>query len=325
VTTANAEKLITVIGGSGFVGRHLVRSLARRGYRVRVASRRPDLAGFVTTQGSPGQIALVQANVRYPASLAAACEGAFAVINLTAVFHNAGAQSFDAIHVFGADAAAKAAKAAKAQLFIHMSGLGTDLPSNSSYVKSRADGEARAKSAFANAIIMRPSIIFGPEDRFFNKFAQMARFSPILPMIGSATKFQPVFVGDVAEAMAILVDRGTANGKVYELGGPQQKSFKELMQYLLGVIQRKRVLLPLPFPLASVMGAVLGILPNPPISMDQVELLKTDNLVSAKAIAEGLTLQGLGVTPRSIEAIVPSYLYRFRKAGQFSVPNAAPE
>ena len=325
MTTANSDKLITVFGGSGFVGRQVVRSLAKRGYRVRVACRRPDLAGHVISSGSPGQIALVQANVRFPASVAAACDGADGVINLTAVFHDAGAQSFDAVHVFGAEAVAKAAKAAKAEIFIHMSGLGTDLPTNSNYVKSRADGEARAKAAYPNVMILRPSIIFGPEDRFFNKFATMARFSPVIPVIGAATKFQPVFVGDVAEAAANLVDRGVADGKVYELGGPEQKTFKELMQYVLSVTQRKRVLLPLPFPVASLMGAVLGILPNAPISMDQVELLKTDNVVSAKATADGRSLQGLGITPRSIEAIVPGYLYRFRKAGQFTVPNVTPE
>jgi uncharacterized protein YbjT (DUF2867 family) len=325
VTSENAEKLITVIGGSGFVGRHIVRSLAKRGYRVRVACRRPDLAGHVVLLGSPGQVVPVQANVRYPASVAAACDGAFAVVNLTAVFHDAGAQSFDAVHVFGAETVARAAKSAKVKLLIHMSGIGTDQPSKSSYVKSRAEGEARAKAAFPDVTVLRPSIVFGPEDRFFNKFAAMVRFSPVLPLIGEKTKFQPVFVGDVAEAVANLVDRGIADGKIYELGGPEQKTFRELMQYVLDVTQRKRLLLPLPFPLATLIGAVAGVLPNPSITMDQVELLKSDNLVSSKADAEGRNLKSLGVTARSIEAIVPSYLYRFRKAGQFSVPNVAPE
>lgn len=325
MATVNSGKLITVFGGSGFVGRQVVRSLAKRDYRVRVACRRPDLAGHVVPSGGPGQIVPVQANVRFPASLAAACDGAYAVINLTAVFHDAGAQSFDAVHVFGAEAVAKAAKAAKAELFIHMSGIGTDLPTASAYVKSRAEGEARAKAAYSNVMILRPSIIFGAEDRFFNKFAHMARFSPIIPLIGGDTKFQPVFVGDVAEACATLVDRGVADGKIYELGGPEQKTFAELMAYMLGVIQRSRVLLPLPFPVASLIGAIAGILPNAPITMDQVEMLKTDNLVSAKALAEGRSLQGLGIVARSISSIVPAYLYRFRKAGQFTVPNVTPE
>ena len=326
VGAQNSDKLITVIGGSGFIGRHVVRALARRGYRVRVACRRPDLAGHVVPLGVPGQIVPIQANVRFPASLAAACEGAFAVINLTAVFSNSGAQTFEAVHEFGATAIAKAAKTAKAQLFIHMSGLGTDKPSTSVYVKSRAKGEANAAAGYPNAIIIRPSVVFGPEDNLFNKFAQMARFSPILPLIGGGeAKFQPVFVGDVAEAVATLVDRGLADGKVYELGGPEVMSFKQILQFVLQTTQRKRVLLPIPFAVASILGAVAGLLPNPALTKDQVELLKADNLVDAKAESEGRTLEGLGIVTRTVEAIVPSYLYRFRKAGQFSLPNAKPE
>lgn len=321
----NSDKLITLIGGSGFVGRHVVRSLAKRGYRIRVACRRPDLAGHVVPLGVPGQIVPVQANVRYPASIAAACDGAFAVVNLSAVFSNSGAQTYDAVHVFGAEAVAKAAKASKAQVFIHLSGLGADQPSTSNYVKSRGVGEAKARAAFPNVMILRPSIVFGPEDTFFNKFAAMARFSPALPLIGANTKFQPVFVGDVAEAVATLIDRGVSDGKAYELGGPEQKTFRELLQYVLAVTQRKRLLLPLPFPVATVIGAVAGILPKAPITMDQVEMLKLDNTVSAAAIAEGRTLEGLGIMPRRIDAIVPSYLYRFRKAGQFTAPNVMPE
>jgi uncharacterized protein YbjT (DUF2867 family) len=326
LTTANSDKLITVIGGSGFVGRHLVRALAKRGYRVRVACRRPDLAGHVVPLGVPGQIVPVQANVRYPASLAAVCDGSFAVINLTAVFSNAGAQTFEAVHEFGATAIANAAKTAKAQMFIHMSGLGTDKPSSSVYVKSRAKGEANAAVGFPGAIIIRPSVVFGPEDKLFNKFAQMARFSPILPLIGGGeTKFQPVFVGDVAEALATLVDRGVADGKTYELGGPEVMSFKQILQFVLGTAQRKRLLLPIPFGIASIMGTVAGLLPNPALTADQVELLKSDNLVDDQAEKEGRTLKGLGIVARTVEAIVPSYLYRFRKAGQFSLPNVKPE
>ena len=326
LTTSNSDKLVTIIGGSGFIGRHVVRALAKHGYRVRVACRRPDLAGHVVPLGVPGQIVPIQANVRFPASLAAACEGAFAVINLTAVFHNAGAQTFEAVHEFGAMAIAKAAKTAKAQVFIHMSGLGTDKPSTSIYVKSRAKGEANAAANFPNAIIIRPSVVFGPEDNLFNKFALMARFSPILPLIGGGqAKFQPVFVGDVAEAIVTLVDRGVADGKTYELGGPEVMSFKQILQFVVKTTQRKRVLLSIPFSVASIMGAVAGLLPNPALTKDQVELLKADNLVDAKAETEGRTLEGLGITARTVEAIVPSYLYRFRKAGQFSLPNAKPE
>jgi uncharacterized protein YbjT (DUF2867 family) len=326
VTTANADKLITVIGGSGFLGRHLVRSLAQRGYRVRVACRRPDLAGHVTTQGAPGQIVPVQANIRFPASVAAACEGAYAVINLCAVLYNSGAQNFDALHVFGADAVAKSAKAAKAQMLIQVSAIGADLNSRSAYSRTKAHGEAKAVGAFPGAMIVRPSIIFGPEDNFFNQFAAMARFAPALPLIGGGhTVFQPVFVGDVAEAIATLIDRGEANGKIYELGGPEKISFKNILKYILATIQRKRLLVPLPFGVASLLGAVAGLLPKPFLTVDQVESLKVDNVVSGDAENQGRTLQGLGITPHSIESIVPAYLYRFRKAGQFSAPNVAPE
>ncbi len=325
MSNLNSDKLITIIGGSGFVGRHIVRSLTKRGYRIRVACRRPDLAGHVVPLGVPGQVVPVQANVRYPASVAAACEGAYAVINLTGVLFNAGAQSFDAVHAFGAEAVAKSAKAAKAQILIHLSAIGADAKSSSAYAQSKAEGEARAKSAFPGVSILRPSIVFGPEDQFFNKFAAMARISPALPLIGAATKFQPVFVGDVAEAVATLVDRGQADGKTYELGGPEQKTFKDLLRYVLNVTQRKRLLLPLPFALASMIGTVAGLMPKPALTADQVELLKSDNVVSPKAEAEGRTLKGLGITARAIDAIVPSYLYRYRKAGQFSLPNGIPE
>ena len=214
MTPANSEKIVTLIGGSGFVGRHIVGPLRARGYRIRVACRRPDLAGHVQPLGTPGQVMPVQANVRYPASLAAACDGAFAVVNLTGVLGSSGAQSFEAVHVFGAEASARAARAAKASVFIQMSALGADPNSPSEYARSKAAGEARAKAAFPGAIIMRPSIVFGPEDDFFNQFAAMSRFAPALPLIGGGeTKFTPVFVGDVAEAVARLIDKGEANGQ----------------------------------------------------------------------------------------------------------------
>lgn len=326
VTTANSEKLVTVVGGSGFVGRHVVRELAMRGYRVRVACRRPDLAGHVVPLGAPGQIVPVQANIRFPASLAAVCEGAFAVINLTGVLFSTGAQSFDTVHVFGAEAVAKAAKVARAQMMIQFSAIGADAKGGSAYARSKAEGEAKAAAAFQGTIIIRPSIVFGPEDNFFNQFAQMARFAPALPLIGGGkTVFQPVFVGDIALAIANLVDRGVADGKTYEFGGPEHMSFKQILQFILKTIQRTRLLLPLPFAAASGLGAVAGLLPKPFLTMDQVESLKTDNVVGADATTQGRTLQGLGIEPRSVEAIVPAYLYRFRKSGQFSAPNVTPE
>ncbi len=325
MTAQNSDKLITIIGGSGFLGRHMVRNLAKRGYRIRVACRRPDLAGHVLPLGTPGQIALVQANVRYPASVAAACEGAFAVINLPSVLYSSGAQTFEALHVFGSEAVAKAARASKASLLIHMSSLGADLNSKSRYSSSKAEGEARAKAAYPGAIILKPSVVFGPEDNFFNKFAAMARFSPVLPLIGAKTKFQPVFVGDIAEAVAVLVDRGVADGKTYELGGPATMTMRQILNFVLATVQRTRLKANLPFAVASVIGAIAGLLPKPQLTMDQVELLKSDNVVSDAAEKEGRTLQGLGLSPRSVEAIVPSYLYRYRKAGQFTAPSVMPE
>lgn len=319
MTLAPSETLITLIGGSGFLGRHVVRALAKRGYRIRVACRRPDLAGHVQPLGVPGQIMPVQANVRYPDSLQAVCEGAHAVVNLTGVLYSAGAQSFDAIHVFGAEASARAAKAAKARTFIQISAIGADASSASAYAKSKAEGEARARAHFPGAIVIRPSIVFGPEDQFFNRFAAMARFSPALPLIGGGTtKFQPVFVGDIAKAVTQLIDANIASGKTYELGGPEVESFRDLLDFTLQTIGRKRLLVPVPWPVAQVQGMIMELLPKPLLTRDQVELLKHDNVVSEEAARDGRTLPGLGITARGIEAIVPAYLYRYRKAGEFS-------
>jgi NADH dehydrogenase len=326
VDLPNSEKIVTIIGGSGFIGRHLVRALAKRGYRIRVASRRPDLAGHVQPLGAPGQIMPVQANVRYPASLAAACDGATAVINLTGILSSSRAQSFDAIHVFGAEASARAAKNAGARVFIQMSALGADPASASAYARSKAMGEAKAKMVFPGAIILRPSIVFGPEDNFFNKFAALSRLAPALPLLGGGrTKFAPLFVGDLAKVFAMLIDRGEASGTTYELGGPEVFTFKQLMEFTLETIGRKRLLVPVPWPIAKLLGTVLGILPYAPLTADQVELLKTDNVVIEEATREGRDLASFGISGRSIQAIVPSYLYRYRRAGQFTVPKGIPE
>lgn len=321
-----SDKLITIIGGSGFLGRHIVRALARRGYRIRVACRRPDLAGHVQPLGTPGQIMPVQANLRYPASVQAACDGAFAVINLPGVLYPSGAQSFEAVHAFGAQAAAKAARDAKARLLIQMSAIGADENSSSEYARSKASGERRARAAFPGAIILQPSVVFGPEDDLFNRFAALCRFAPALPLIGGGeTMFAPVFVGDVAEAVARLIDKGEADGRTYELGGPRDMSFRQLIEFTLETIGRKRLLLPVPWAVAKLQAGILGLLPKPVLTADQVELLKTDNVVSELAKRERRTLEGLGISPSGIESIVPAYLYRYRKAGQFTAPRGIPE
>jgi uncharacterized protein YbjT (DUF2867 family) len=313
----NADTLVTIFGGSGFLGRHVVRALAKRRYRIRVAVRRPELANFLQPLGSVGQVHAVQANVRYPRSIEAATRGSSIIINLVAILHERGAQRFDVVHGGGAERVALAAAAFGARL-IHVSAIGADPDSTSAYARTKAQGEASAFAAVPEGVIFRPSVLFGPEDDFFNRFAAMARFLPALPLVGGGlTKFQPVFVGDVAEAIALAVDRKVRPGTIYELGGPEIRSFKQLMEYVLATIGRKRVLLPLPFGLAKLQASVLQFLPKPPLTPDQVELLKVDNIVSEIAQREGRTLAGLGLTPTAIEAVVPAYLWRFRKSGQF--------
>lgn len=315
--SANSDKMITVFGGSGFIGRHVVRALAQRGYRIRVAVRRPDLAGHLQPLGSVGQIHAVQANVRNRASVDRAVEGAHAVINLVGILAERGRQRFDAVQDFGARAIAQAAAAAGVGGLVHVSAIGADAESASHYARSKALGEAGVLKAFPAAVILRPSIIFGPEDGFFNLFAGLARLSPVLPLIGAQTRFQPVFVGDVAEAVVAAVEGRAKAGQVYELGGPDVATFRALMEKMLHVIGRKRLLLPVPFALARLEAAVLQYLPGKLLTLDQVKLLARDNIVSEAAQAAGLTLDGLGISPRDMDVILPSYLYRFRRTGQF--------
>jgi len=311
--------LITVVGGSGFIGRHVVRALAQAGCRIRVAVRRPDLAGHLQPLGTVGQIVAVQANVRYSDSLAAACEGADVVVNLVAVLTPSGAQSYEALHVFGAGAVARAAREAGAERLIHVSAIGADKDSKSDYARSKAEGELRVRAEFAGATIVRPSLVFGPEDDLFNRFAGLARFSPVLPLFGGGhTCFQPVFVGDVAEAVYRLLEPSAATGRLWELGGPEVLTLREIMQTTVDIMGRKRLLIPVPWPVAVMQAAVLQLLPKPLLTIDQVELLRHDNVVSDAAETEGRTLQGLGITPTSVAAVVPSYLYRYRKAGQYT-------
>ncbi|MBV9556197.1 MAG: complex I NDUFA9 subunit family protein [Pseudolabrys sp.] len=314
---SNFERLVTVYGGSGFLGRHVVRELARRGYRIRVAVRRPELAGHLQPLGRVGQIHAVQANLRYAPSVEAAARDADVLINLVGLLYERGKQKFDTVHRFGAEQVALAAAAHGARL-VHVSAIGASETSSSHYARSKAQAENLARAAVPEAIIMRPSVVFGQEDTFFNRFASLARFAPALPLIGGGqTLFQPVFAGDVALAVADAVDGKAKPGTTYELGGPDVKTFKELMQFVLATIERKRMLVALPFPFAKLKAQFLQYAPTPILTPDQVELLRTDNIVSQEAKVQGRTLQGLGIAPDSIAAIVPTYLWRFRKTGQF--------
>jgi uncharacterized protein YbjT (DUF2867 family) len=314
---SNADTLITVFGGSGFLGRHVVRALARRRFRIRIAVRRPELAGYLQPLGSVGQIHAVQVNLRHPHSAEAAMREASIAVNLVGILSERGRQRFDAVQTEGAEHVARAAQAAGARL-VHVSALGADANSPARYAQSKARGEQAVLAASPDAVIFRPSILFGPDDDFFNRFAAMARLMPVLPLIGGGkTRFQPVYVDDVAEAIARAVEGEARPGTIYELGGPEVRDFRELMEFILATIERKRALLSLPFPLAKLQARFLQYLPKPLLTPDQVELLRTDNVVSEAAIAEGRTLAGLGISPTPYEAIVPSYLWRFRKSGQF--------
>jgi len=314
--------LVTVFGGSGFLGRHVVRALAGRGYRIRVAVRRPELTGYLQPMGRVGQIHAVQANLRFPDSVSAAVGDADAVVNLVGILFESGRQRFDAIMTEGSRTVAEAAKAAAAPL-VHVSAIGADEHSASRYARAKAQSERLVHEADDTAIIVRPSIVFGPEDDFFNRFAAMARISPALPLVGGGhTRMQPVFAGNVGEAIARAVDGDLKSGATYELGGPEVRTFKELMQFVLAVTHRRRLLVPVPFTLMKLQAMVLQFWPKPPITPDQVELLKRDNVVGDDAKRDGRTLEGIGITPESIAAIVPTYLWRFRKTGQFN-PNPA--
>jgi NADH dehydrogenase len=287
---AGENELVTIFGGSGFLGRHAVRALAKDGFRIRAACRRPDLAGHLQPMGNVGQIMPLQANLRFPDSVARA--------------------------------AARAARAAGAKRFIHISAIGAAPKSRARYARTKAAGEAAVLEEFPGAVILRPSIVFGPEDQFFNRFAAMAQVSPVLPLIGGGRmRFQPVFVGDVAAAVLHVAEGGGSPGTVYELGGPDVLSFRELLERTLTFVGRDRGFISMPFWLAKLQALLTWPLPNAlrPVTYDQVRLLQTDNVVSGAAIKEGRTLQALGVAvPQSIGSVVPGYLERFRPKGQYS-------
>jgi NADH dehydrogenase len=315
---SNLETLVTVFGGSGFLGRSVVRALCKREYRVRVAVRRPELAGHLQPLGRVGQIHAVQANLRYPVSVEAAMRDSHVAINLVGILAQGGAQTFDAVQAKGPGAVAKAAAAVGARM-VHVSAIGADENSLSAYARSKAAGEMAVRSAVPSATILRPSVVFGPEDQFTNRFAALARLSPALPLIGGGVnKMQPVYVGDVARAVADAVDGKAKAGATYELGGPEVLTMREIMEIILEITERKRMLIPLPFALAKLQALFLQFAPGAlKLTPDQVALLRSDNVVSDAAKAAGLTLEGLGIAPDSMEAIAPQYLWRFRAAGQF--------
>ena len=320
-----AARIATVFGGSGFVGRHVVRELAKRGWRVRAVMRDPHVAGFLPPMGDVGQIQLMKADILERDQLDAALQGADAAVNTVGVLYQRGRYSFEAVHVRGARNVAEVAAARGVGALAHLSAIGADPESPSLYGRTKAGGEAAVRAAFAGAAILRPSIIFGPGDQFFNRFAAMARVSPVLPAIGfGKTKFQPVYVDDIADAAGAALARDSARGCVFELGGPTIYTFSELMNIMFEVIERKRFLAPIPFALAELMGLagqIMGRLTPwpPPLTVDQVRLLKRDNIVGASggAGSEIKTLADLQIRPQALEAVIPTYLERFRKYGQF--------
>ncbi|MBU1813703.1 MAG: complex I NDUFA9 subunit family protein [Alphaproteobacteria bacterium] len=310
------HSVVTVFGGSGFVGRYVVQRLAKTGARVNVAARHPERTRFLKTMGSVGQVTPFACSVTDPQAVARALAGADAVINLVGILYPSGhGGGFDDIHGEGARIVAEAAKAAGAKAFVHLSAIGADAASESAYARSKAAGEEAVRAAFPEATILRPSIVFGPEDGFFNRFAAMSGLSPALPLIGGGhTRFQPVYVGDVADAVLAALASADAQGKTYELGGPKTYSFRELLELMMAETGRKRLLVPIPFCLAEIKGTILGMLPKPMLTRDQVVLLKRDNVVADGA----LTLADLGIGQTTLEVILPTYMDRFRTGGRYS-------
>lgn len=316
--------LVVVFGGSGFIGRYAVRALAKDGWRVRVALRRPHLTPELRVMGDVGQIELAQANVRYPDSIAETLQGADAAVNLVGALYESGPQSFKALHVDAARHIAEAAAAAGARRFVQISAIGADAASDAIYARTKGEGEAAARAAFPATTILRPSVVFGEEDEFFNRFAAMATLSPALPLIGGGeTRMQPVYVGDVGDAVAKALASEDARGRTYELGGPGVYSFRALMEMLLREIGYRRALVPVPWPVANLIGEVGGLAAlvglAPPLTVDQVKMLRVDNVVGPGTE----TLKGLGVTPTPLEAVLPTYLWKYRVGGQFAQPEGA--
>ena len=320
-------KMVTIYGGSGFVGRYITRRLASEGWRVRVAVRRPNEAMFVKTYGVVGQVEPILCNIRNDASVAMAMHGADAVVNCVGVLNELGKNEFSAVQAEGAERIARLAAEQGITRMVHISAIGADAESDSEYSRTKAHGEAGVLAHMPDAIILRPSVIFGTEDQFFNRFAGMTRMSPFLPLVGADTRFQPVYVDDVAQA-AVQGVLGHAQPGVYELGGPEVKSFRALMQQMLEVIHRRRIIIGMPFLAARIMAGVLDIIkfvsfqlfPNHILTRDQVKNLRRDNVVSDSA----KTFADLGIEPAALESILPEYLWKFRPSGQYDdIQNSA--
>lgn len=320
------ERLAVVFGGSGFIGRNVVRELAKRGWRVRVAVRRPHHAQFLRPMGAVGQVQLFQANVRHRPSIAEALKGADAVVNLVGLLFQSGAQTFSRVQAMGAASIAEIAAKEGVRNFVHLSAIGADAESASLYARTKGEAERAVRAAIPSATILRPSVVFGPEDQFFNKFATMMSMAPAflpLPILigGGATKFQPVYVDDVADAALAALEKPEAQGRTFELGGPRTYTFRQILEFIMEETGHRRILFPAPFTLAPILGLAgeaIGASPffDPPITRDQIRLLKRDNVVNAGGDVG--TLADLGIAPRTVEAIVPPYLVRFRKYGQFA-------
>ncbi len=315
-----ALRNVTVFGGSGFLGRYLVKRLADGGVRVRVAVRDPEAANFLQPMGRVGQVIPLQTNIRDLDSVKRAVEGADAVVNAVGILYETGRQRFDAVHVDGAGAVAEAAREAGATRLLHVSALAADAGSTAHYARSKAAGEAAVRGAFGAAAIVRPSVIFGPEDNFFNRFGKMLPLTPVLPLFGGGeTRFQPVYVGDVARAMQRILEAETNPGQTHELGGPRIYSFRQLMELVMAVTGRRRLLVPVPFALAKFDAWFLQLLPNPLLTVDQVELLKSDNIVG-----EGVTgFEAFEIQPSPAESVLPSYMARYRRGGKLTPRNLA--
>jgi uncharacterized protein YbjT (DUF2867 family) len=303
-----------VLGGSGFIGRYIVQRLAARGDVIPVGCRHAEEAKFLKPLGDVGQIATLNLTIGDEQILPAFLAGNDALVNCVGILRESGSQTFDRVHHTGPARLARLAREAGIERFVHISAIGADPRSTSAYARTKAAGEAAVRDAFPTVTILRPSVVFGAEDQFFNRFAAMATISPVLPLIGGGhTRFQPVYVGDVADAVLKCLDDPTTAGRTYELGGPKVYTFRELIELMLGEIRRKRLLVDLPFGLAAIQARLMSILPNPPLTPDQVELLKRDNVVSSGA----LTLAALGITPTAVEGVLPSYLDRFRRGGWY--------